>query len=226
MNEINRVKKDLKTTGKFTPNLSLFNQNKTFLFGSIKLNKYWLNLNSFKSQILTDEQSSELIKLCEFSPTDKWSLLYRGTRDGFQPDDFHMKCDGHSNTLSIFKAKKSSFIFGGFTTVDWDSSSGEKSDPIAFIFSLTNKDNQPLKMKIDPEHHDFAICCDPEYGPIFGNGHDILITKSFSNNTANLGNSYKHPQYENGTDEADNFLAGSFYFKLEEIEVYQKEIHI
>jgi hypothetical protein len=38
-----------------------------------------------------------------------------------------------------------------------------------------------------------------------------------------LGYSYKHPQYAFGTDEAKPFLAGSFNFQLEEIEVYQKE---
>ncbi len=71
-------------------------------------------MNSFKSQILTDiEQSIELINLCEFSTNDKWSLLYRGTRDGFGVKDVHSNCDGHSNTLTIFKAKQKSYIFGG-----------------------------------------------------------------------------------------------------------------
>ena len=57
------------------------------------------------SQILKGEQQClELLKLCEFSPNEKWSLLYRGTRDGFDSNDFHSKCDGHSNTLTILKA--------------------------------------------------------------------------------------------------------------------------
>ena len=51
----------------------------------IKLNACWLNVNSFKGQIITDlEQSIELINLCDLSPNDKWSLLYRATRDGFR----------------------------------------------------------------------------------------------------------------------------------------------
>ena len=36
--------------------------------------------------------------------------------------DFHSKCDGHYNTLTILKAKEIGFIFGGFTTVTWNSS--------------------------------------------------------------------------------------------------------
>jgi hypothetical protein len=79
-----------------------------------------LNFDPFKSQILKDEQHcSELVKLCKFSPNDKWTLLYRGTRDGFGADVFHSKCDGHSNILTLLKAKESSFIFGGFTSVNW-----------------------------------------------------------------------------------------------------------
>ena len=165
-----------------------------------------------------------MIKLCEFSPNDKWSLLYRGTWDSFEPRDFHLKCDGHSNTLTVFKAKHSGFIFGGFTTVDWDSSSDDKSDANAFIFSLTNKDNKPVKMNINPNAHKYSITCDSEYGPTFGS--DIVISNN-SNTTmdgySHLGYTYRHPQYEYGTNEAKTFLAGSFNFQLAEIEVYEKE---
>jgi hypothetical protein len=165
-----------------------------------------------------------LIKLCEFSPYDKWSLLYRATRDGFGSHDFHSKCDDHSNTLTIVKAKGSNFIFGGFTTVEWDSSGRLKSDANAFIFSLTNGDNQLLKMKIDPNKHQYAICCNSLFGPTFG--HDIKIFNNANttmDNYSNLGFSYQHPQYAHGTNEAETFLAGSFKFQLDEIEVYQNE---
>ncbi len=135
-----------------------------------------------------------------------------------------MKCDGHSNTLTIFKVKHSSYIFGGYTTVHWDSSSDDKSDANAFIFSLTNKDNQPLKMKVDLDEHQYAIYCHSEYGPTFGS--DIVIRNN-SNTTmysySSLGGTYKHPKYEYGSDEAETFLAGSNQFQLDETEVYQKE---
>jgi hypothetical protein len=152
--EMTKVNDHLKEIHQFKPDLCVFNQNETLFFGSIKLGLY-SNMNSFKSEILTDlKQSVELINLCEFSPNDKWSLLYRGTRDGFGTNDFHSKCDGHANTLTIFKAKESQFIFDSYS----------------------------------------YLC-----------------------------SSYKHPQYEYGTNEAETFLAGSFNFHLDEIEVYHKE---
>jgi hypothetical protein len=181
-----------------------------------------------KSQILKDEpQLLKLIELCEFSPNDKWTLLYRGCRDGFGAVNFHSRCDGHSNTLTILKAKGSSYIFGGFTTVSWKSSNKHKSDPDAFLFSLTNKDNKPVKMNIYPNafYHN-AFYCHSENGPSFGGGCDINIANNANTTTdsySHLGAFYQHPQYGLGTNEAFTFLAGSFEFQLHEIEVYQKE---
>jgi hypothetical protein len=226
LNEMNQVNDNLEATNEFKPNLSLLNQEEdTSLFGSIKLYGY-SNANPFKSHILNGEQQlSELIRLCEFSPNDKWSLLYRATRNGFGAKDFHSRCDGHANTLTILKANGSSYIFGGFTTVKWDSSSGSKSDPNAFIFCLTKKDKKPLKMNIDPYRHPNAIFCDSRYGPIFG-GYDLCIANNANtkmDSYSHLGGCYKHPQYARGTYEADTFLAGAGWFQLDEIEVYQRE---
>jgi len=223
LNEITLVKDTLIATNYFQPTFSPINQEGgTSLFGSIKMNACWLNVNSFKGQILTNEQEYfELINLCEFSSSDKWSLLYRATRDGFGGRDFHSRCDGRANTLTILKAKQSSYIFGGFTAVSWDSSSDYKSDPNAFIFSLTNKENKPVKMKVDTERHEYAIRCYSECGPIFG-GHDIRIYNN-GKSCSDLGDCYSHPQYAEGTKEANSFLAGSRNFQLDEIEIYQKE---
>jgi hypothetical protein len=217
--EQSHVKDHLIEMNEFKPNVS-FSQDS---FGQLSLNEYSSN-DLFKSQILSGTQPLELIKLCEFSPRDKWSLLYRGSRDGFGSNDFHSKCDGHSNILTIIKVKYNSYIFGGFTTIDWESSVQWKSDPKAFIFSLTNKDNKPLKMNIDPYMHHRAIECHSEFGPTFG--YDIRIANNANTRMegySNLGFAYKHPQYAYLTNEAETFLAGPKWFQLDEIEVYQKE---
>jgi hypothetical protein len=110
LNQMNQFKDHLTATNYFQPTFSPINkEEETSLFDSIKLRQY-SGMNSVKSQILTDlEQSILFIDLCEFSPNDKWSLLYRGTRDGFDSNDFHSKCDGHVKTLTIVKAKETSF---------------------------------------------------------------------------------------------------------------------
>ena len=121
--------------------------------------------------------------------------------------------------MTILKASGTSYIFGGFTSIDWGSRSGYVSDPNAFLFSLTNKANQPCKMRnIDTTK---SIYCHPGYGPTFGYP-DLHICDS-ANTTAGsnsyLGSFYQHPQSGEGV----SFLAGSKKFKLDEIEVYEKE---
>ena len=127
--------------------------------------------------------------------------------------------------MTILKASESSFIFGGFTIATWDSSGKWKPDPHAFLFSLTNKDKQPCKMKIYPNQHQYAIRCYAGFGPTFGDGKDIYVASNSNTNTisySNLGDTYTHPKYAKGTYQSKSFLAGSFQFQLSEIEVYQK----
>ena len=172
------------------------------------------------------------MQLCEFNLEDEYKLLYRGREDGFNWDDFHSNCDDYANTLTIIKTLKGSFIFGGFTSTSWDCSGEYKSDPNAFLFSLTNKDNKPCKMEIDPNQHQYAIWCGTGWGPVFGEqnvddqGNELDIgnfANTLESSVAFLGSTYKHPQYAYGTNEAQSFMAGSKTFKLSEIEVYQKE---
>jgi hypothetical protein len=220
LDKLRQANDHLKASNQFKANLS-FSQDS---FGSLNLNEY--SSDPFKSLILTGEQPMQLLKLCEFSTEDKWSLLYRGSRDGFEPNEFHSRCDGKSPTLTIFKAQESSFLFGGYTTSVWHQLDDFISDSNAFLFSLTNKDNEPCKMNIDPNQSVHAIFGGPDYGPTFGCGCDIYIRgnpNTGNNSYSDLGSVYNHPRYTKGSNEINSFLAGSHKFQLSEIEVYQKE---
>jgi hypothetical protein len=50
----------------------------------------------------------------------QFKLLWRGTRDGFRASQFHGRCDGHTNTLTVILDTNWN-IFGGFTPVEWES---------------------------------------------------------------------------------------------------------
>ena len=69
-----------------------------------------------------------------------------------------------------------------------------------------------------------AIYCDPNYGPRFGGGCDLYVSASnqINQNGSNLGHTYEHPEYLFQSNEARNFLAGSFVFQTVEIEVYSR----
>ena len=63
-----------------------------------------------------------------------------------------------------------------------------------------------------------AIYCDGNYGPVFGEGHDLRISTEPNRVSCfvNLNNSYQCPT---GLD-ADKFLTGSQYFTVSEMEVF------
>jgi hypothetical protein len=50
----------------------------------------------------------------------RFTLLWRGSRDGFGARDFRRRCDGHAPTLTLIQDTKRN-IFGGFTPVEWES---------------------------------------------------------------------------------------------------------
>ena len=49
----------------------------------------------------------------------KCQLLMRASRDGFQAQTFHSKCDNKGPTVTIVKSGNN--IFGGFTETSWSS---------------------------------------------------------------------------------------------------------
>lgn len=183
----------------------------------------------YQSRIVeTTELQKKLINLCEFGIENKWTLVYRATEHGFGSQDFHSQCDNVPYTLTIIKSTQGN-IFGGFTDVAWDSTSGYKKSRNAFIFSLINKFDDPFKAHIHQNESEFAIYCGDECGPIFGGRirtdyDDIHISdnSNISNeNYSNFSFSYHRQYYGCGSCEEQSILAGSFNFKVENIEVYK-----
>ena len=113
-------------------------------------------------------------------------------------------------------------FLGGYTEANWDQSGNYKHDINSFLFSLVNVSKKPLKIKYSGSN---AIHCSSGYGPTFGGGHDMYISSDSNANSSsysNLGSSFKDPQHTYGSNEAKNFLAGSYNFQVGEIEVYRK----
>jgi hypothetical protein len=146
-----------------------------------------------------------------------WKLQYRATRDGFTGENFHSKCDGIANTLTVIKSEHGN-IFGVFTKKAWDSTDGFVADPKEFIFSLVNKENKPFKAVCSSNNAIFQYpFCGPSFGP------DIYIAPDSNSNRDSFsvfGSNYKHADYQNGTEKAKSILGGSYNFKTVEIEVF------
>jgi hypothetical protein len=144
---------------------------------------------------------------------NQFNRLWRGSRDGFGAMDFHGRCDGHANTLTLIEDTGGN-IFGGFTPAEWDSNGKSKADPslTSFLFTLKNPHNFPARKFALTN----AIHCNASCSPYFG---DIAVCDNCKANTnwADLGRSYAN---DTGLDEK-TFFTGSRYFQVKEIEVFE-----
>ena len=86
-----------------------------------------------------------------------------------------------------------------------------------------NKENKSFKVKVE-ENSKQAILCHSIYGPKFGVTDFYISSNSNKNHNSysNFGCSYKHPDYQYNTTEANSILAGSKNFQTVEIEIFAK----
>ena len=106
-------------------------------------------------------------------------LLYRKSRDGSTPDDFHNKCDNKGITITFIETTKG-YMFGGYTELPWDKSEKYKKDKSTFLFSFNNR------QKYTARNDNPSIYCSANEGPRLGCGYpEIYLYK-----TLNKGKSY------------------------------------
>jgi hypothetical protein len=53
----------------------------------------------------------------------KLELLYRASRDGWQGQDFHSRCDNKGATVTVIECT-GGFVFGGYADVSWKLGTG------------------------------------------------------------------------------------------------------
>jgi hypothetical protein len=157
----------------------------------------------------------------------RWTLLYRGSRDGFGAADFHLRCDGHAGTLTVVRTVSGgellpSCVFGGYAAGTWDSVSGYKRDTDrceSFLFNArAARSGTARRYRLISAPH--AIYANVGYGPTFGNGHDLHICNACDrvggSGTA-LGTGYS----SGAGEEEDRYFAITRTFLVQEIEVFE-----
>ncbi len=163
-----------------------------------------------------------MLNLTGFPLNSNWTRCLQASQDGFI--NFHEKCGGILGTLVVLKTSTNSsnqFIFGGYTRDDWSQypygyPSWGYFDEDAFLFSLINAYNLPVKLNVlKPQN---AVLVAPYYGPSFGFDLDIALDGSFGRTS--LGESYNFPSFIPSYNNAQTFLAGSQTFIPIEMEIY------
>ena len=200
LNESIEKTNNLKINIKFLPKENGINQ----LLDSIK--KFGeINKGKFESNIDFDE---ELVKTWLNNREFKTELLFRKSRDGSTPDDFHNKCDNKGITITFIETTKG-YKFGGYTELPWDKSNSGKKDKSTFIFSFNNK------QKYIARNNNNTISCYSVNGPRFGCDYpDIYFYR-----TLDKGQSYDS---NNCTFIRNRLLTnGEEYWDVKELEVHK-----
>ena len=138
----------------------------------------------------------------------KTELLYRKSRDGSTPNDFHNKCDNKGITITFIETTKG-YIFGGYTELAWDQSGSEKKDNSTFIFSFNNK------QKYTARNDNASIYCSSNEGPRFGCGYPEI----YLNISLDKGQSWDSSQCTFTDKRA--LTNGEDIWDVKELEVYQ-----
>ena len=104
--------------------------------------------------------------------------------------------------------------FGGFTQSEFELNK-YKYDPVAFLFSLDNKEIYPILSKYEK----MAInCYEDDYPMIFGS--DIYLGEYFFSNDKNITQEGFY-DYKNSKIKSDYKLNGKKFFCVAELEIYQ-----
>ena len=147
-----------------------------------------------------------------------FTLLWRGSRDGFESTKFHSLCDEKPNTLTVAETT-TECIFGGYTSLPWTLNGSWKADNEAYIFTLKNPRNQQLKLNVKTGNL-HAVYHGATYGPTFGYPHDLYVCNCSNKNTGSQTNgltSYKNDQITT----SPFYLGDSYNFQTVEVEVFQ-----
>ena len=172
--------------------------------------------NFANSTHLTLEQEQKLNEF--YGKTDqRWNLIYKATRDGFEIRTFHRLCDNQGPTMVIIRST-GGYLFGGYAAQSWNSNGNYIKAQGSFLFLLTNANgNQPTKFLC--KHNDYALYGGEDFGPTFGKNHDLKISDCSNTNNdsyCNLGGTYPN-----------TFLLGAMTFtgtnnfQMTEIEVFK-----
>ncbi|XP_044181736.1 uncharacterized protein LOC122962616 [Acropora millepora] len=161
----------------------------------------------------------------------QWILCWRASLHGWAASTFHSLCDNKGPTVTIVKDTKNN-IFGGYTSISWQSSDTWKNDPKAFLFSLKNPTNNPTKLLQIDSSSSYSVRDHPRRGPSFGYSHKGGYIDLRISDRANMYNKASHKSYEYlGTiytvpsgKHGDPFLTGDRLFVASEIETFYETI--
>ncbi|CAM9889877.1 unnamed protein product, partial [Hapterophycus canaliculatus] len=154
--------------------------------------------------------SSIVLGWCPGKPA-RMELIYRASRDGWTPVDFHSRCgDDSPSTVTMLRVSKgdgpgtTDSVVGGFSSISWSCSTTDgaryKASPGAFLFMLLNGTGSgstfhPAKWGVQAGLAPFAVRPYHDWGPTFGEADLFFRYDNGSVRDLNTGNrTYNIPE--------------------------------
>lgn len=110
---------------------------------------------------LSKDQQKKLVSLFAHA---RLHLLYKASVHGFTAEAFHNHCDKQGPTV-IVAYNAAGFTFGAYTSKDYTKSGDAVVDVEAFLYSISAKENKPLRVAGITGQPAFT---DHDQGPNFG----------------------------------------------------------
>ncbi|EGG19890.1 hypothetical protein DFA_06994 [Cavenderia fasciculata] len=180
----------------------------------------------YKIDLPLPPSPSTLIELSHFELINDWigskqnyTLLYKGSRDGFDSPAFHRCCNGKGKTITLIKAHDGN-VFGGYNSQDWNLNGSYYGDSSCFIFTIVNKQGLAPTRYLGRQMG-FGVYQyvrgSAHAGPIFGVS-DIVVSGNPTTPTNTIG----FPRsYTDTTGLGSQTFTSSTTFIVEDIEVFK-----
>ena len=176
------------------------------------------NLQKINVSIKEQTNPLSIIKLLNKFMTNEiksLKLLYKASRDGWDPARFHQLADNKGPTITIATLQDGRFV-GAYSPISWGTVNGNYiNNTEVFLFDNDKKYTSYTTYWGGPGI--YAIYQSQYYLPTFGGGHDFYISSngSFSNNTFGFTNNGKGPL---GVGGYPNYSYNTYWIK--DLEVY------
>ncbi len=139
------------------------------------------NLQKIDKSIKEQIAISDVLKIANKFMTNKIKkskLIYKASKNGWNPYTFHNLCDNKGPTITIATLQDGRII-GAYSPVSWGTSNNSYiNNKNTFLF-----DNNEKYVIDEFNLYPYAIYQNSSYGPTFGNGHDFVSLSSWSPQT-------------------------------------------
>ncbi|CAG8575519.1 675_t:CDS:2 [Funneliformis mosseae] len=110
----------------------------------------------------------------------KFRLLIRGTKDGFESETFHEKCDHKGPTIVVMQIAYSGELVGGYNPIEWSTGDSRITTQNSFLFSFPKQGNIADAKLSRVNRPGYAIRVkDKTHGPCFGD-KDLWMKHNFN----------------------------------------------